>query len=132
MQSVGTFKRFFTIVLTVALFLTFCLHAIQAKHTHFAIPHSEGTHHEDDHGHGMTLNDLDVVMHLSDKKLFLLVLVALLVCIPTLQLKRIVYSLMLCAHRNSAHVFKKYSVVPRHHFYLHQFFSKGILNTKAF
>ncbi len=129
-------RSFLSIFISIALFSSFGLHAVQVEHEHFGTTYAHTEEHHGTHSHGehqsSGFSQLDVVMHLADKKLFLFLLLGGLVLIPFLNRQTILLNLLESVLQRTRMLQIRYGKTMRLHAYLSYFFRKGIFHSKAF
>jgi hypothetical protein len=137
MDFLSSYNRsLLSIFLTIALFSSFGLHAVQIQHEHFGTTqvHTEENHGTHPHGEHQAsgFGQLDIAMHLADKKLLLFLLFAGMVLIPFLNTQRILAGMLQSALRHTRTRQARYGNTGRIHAYLTHCFRKGIFHSKAF
>jgi len=123
----SSIKCLLSIVLALGLLSSFGLHAVQIEHEHFMTSSAHGTH---EHKQGFAT--LDISMHLSDKKIFIFLPVALLFLPFLSRQMRIEELLLLSATRYATMLQERHGNHYRVFDYLRLFLKKGILHTKAY
>lgn len=116
-------------ILACGLILSLGLHTIQIEHSHFTLAHDEAREHE----HKQNFASLDVYMHLSEKKLFLFIPVAILL-VSFLAYEALTLKIRMLLHANwyARMVQKRSAHQSRIHDYHSYFFRKGIFHSKAY
>ncbi len=119
------FAQVLCIALTLGLFFSFGLHAVQVPHAHVS------TGHEHSHEPQSSSISLAEYMHVSDKKFLLLVFVVGTLLVTFLDVSRLsVRRLLLCASRYCAVLSTRGTERDTIFNYLDIFFGRGILHTK--
>jgi hypothetical protein len=116
-----------SIILALGLLSSFGLHAIQIEHEHFVASPAHGTH---EHKQGFAT--LDTYMHLSDKKIFIFLPVALLFLSFLSRQMRIEELLLLSATRYATMLQERYGNQYRAFDYTRHFLRKGLIHSKAY
>lgn len=125
--SQGAYARFVAIFIAFSLLTSFGLHSIQIEHEH---PTSHHSHNNEHSSKGIMLGEY---MHLADKKLVALVLMAGIVLFAFLDgVVRMRKGFLVYALQKYLQLRKKSS--EQYHFfnYLCLYFKKGIIHTKAY
>lgn len=130
-------ERFFSTLCVLVLFLSFGMHAVQIKHTHF-VPTGEGifgiavTHAHNDAAPASNHQEtLDEKMHMAEKKLFVFML-----AIPLFSTIFLYSPLLAFEHiRRFAYVsiyrwLKRFTT--RLHSFIQFFYAQGLLNPKPY
>ncbi len=121
-------RTLFSILLTCVLVFSLGLHAIQIQHEHFEVFHTH-THQGEENEVSVVL---DVVMHLSDKKLFLLGLIVLMFTKSFWTVKEIIAGLLLFDFRIARVSYDRFGDSFRIYDFQQALFRKGIFHTKVF
>lgn len=125
-------RNLFTVLFAPVLIFSFCLHSVQIHHTHFVVTHEHGEHSQSGESQSRGVNTPEVVMHVSDKKIFFILIMGLILVISFVTKRRIIFSLLLSAFRSAKIYYKIYGNSPRAHDYVSMYFRKGIYHSKAY